>query len=146
MSGLYDDIINLPHHVSQKHPQMSMQDRAAQFSPFAALTGHGAAIRETERETTQQAELDEDELELLDTQLRYLQDHLEEQPEVTITYFEPDRKKEGGSYTEICGKVRKIDLVERFVQIVDKRQIPIDRILEIAVDVQHSGERLRMDK
>ena len=146
MSGLYDDIINLPHHVSQKHPQMSMQDRAAQFAPVAALTGHGAAIRETERETTRQAELDEDELELLDSQLRYLQNHLEEQPEVTITYFEPDRKKEGGSYTEIHGKVRKIDLVERFVQMVDKQQIPIDRILEIAVDAQHSGERLRMDK
>ena len=91
-------------------------------------------------------ELDEDELELLDSQLRYLQNHLEEQPEVTITYFEPDRKKEGGSYTEIHGKVRKIDLVERFVQMVDKQQLPIDRILEIAVDAQHSGERLRMDK
>lgn len=140
MRGPYDDIINLPHHVSQKHPQMSMQDRAAQFSPFAALTGHGAAIRETERETTKQIELDEDELELLDIQLRYLHDHLKEQPEVTITYFEPDQKKEGGSYTEICGKVRKIDLVERFVQIVDKRQIPIDRILEIVVDTKQTGE------
>lgn len=141
MSGPYDDIINLPHHVSQKHPQMSMQDRAAQFSPFAALTGHGAAIRETERETTQQAELDEDELELLDKQLRYLQDHLGEHPEVTIAYFEPDSRKKGGSYTEIRGKVRKIDLMERFVQMVDKRQIPIDRILEITVDTQQSGEK-----
>lgn len=138
MSGPYDDIINLPHHISQKHPQMSMQDRAAQFSPFAALTGHGDAIRETERETTQQAELDEDELELLNRQLCYLQNHLEEHPEVTITYFEPDQKKDGGSYTEIHGRVRKIDLVERFVKMVDKRQILIDRILEIAVDGQQS--------
>lgn len=140
MSGPYDDIIDLPHHVSQKHPQMSMQDRAAQFSPFAALTGHGAAIRETERETTQQAELDEDELELLDNQLRYLQDHIEEHPEVSITCFEPDSRKEGGAYVTIRGTVREIDMVGRFVQMVDKRQILIDRIMEIAVDAQQSQE------
>ena len=135
MSGPYDDIINLPHHLSQKHPQMPMQDRAAQFSPFAALTGHGAAIRETERETMQQVELDEDELELLDTQLRYLHDHLEKHPKVSITYFEPDSKKEGGSYITVTGIVRKIDLVKNDVVFLNKSRVRIDRILELELDI-----------
>lgn len=131
MSGPYDDIINLPHPVSQRHPQMSMHDRAAQFSPFAALTGHGAAIEETERETDARADLGEDERENLNRQLCLLRDHLEEQPQVAITYFEPDSRKAGGAYVTIRGIVRKMDMTERYIQMMDRRQILIDNIRNI---------------
>ena len=94
----YDDIINLPHHVSTRHPQMSMYDRAAQFSPFAALTGYDDAIQETGRLTEQKIELDEETLEKLDERFQILQEHLGEQPEVRFTYFKPDERKEGGAY------------------------------------------------
>ena len=131
MSGPYDDIINLPHPVSQRHPQMSMHDRAAQFSPFAALTGHGAAIEETERETDARADLGEDERENLNRQLCLLRDHLEEQPQVAITYFEPDSRKAGGAYVTIRGIVRKMDMTERYIQMMDRRQILNDNIRNI---------------
>lgn len=131
MSGPYDDIINLPHPVSQRHPQMSMHDRAAQFSPFAALTGHGAAIEETERETDAWADLGEDERENLNRQLCLLRDHLEEQPQVAITYFEPDSRKEGGAYVTVHGIVRKMDMTGRYIQMMDRRQILIDNIRSI---------------
>lgn len=131
MSGPYDDIINLSHPVSQRHPQMSMHDRAAQFSPFAALTGHGAAIAETERETDAWADLGEDERENLNRKLCLLRDHLEEQPQVAITYFEPDSRKAGGAYVTIRGIVRKMDMTERYIQMMDRRQILIDNIRNI---------------
>lgn len=131
MSGPYDDIINLPHPVSQRHPQMSMHDRAAQFSPFAALTGHGAAIAETERETDAWADLGEDERENLNRQLCLLRDHLEEQPQMAITYFEPDSRKAGGAYVTIRGIVRKMDMTERYIQMMDRRQILMDNIRNI---------------
>lgn len=131
MSGPYDDIINLPHPVSQRHPQMSMHDRAAQFSLFAALTGHGAAIEETERETDARADLGEDERENLNRQLCLLRDHLEEQPQVAITYFEPDSRKAGGAYVTIRGIVRKMDMTERYIQMMDRRQILMDNIRNI---------------
>ena len=131
MSGPYDDIINLPHPVSQRHPQMSMHDRAAQFSPFAALTGHGAAIEETERETAAWVDLGEDERENLNRQLCLLRDHLEEQPQVAITYFEPDSRKAGGAYVTVRGIVRKMDMTGRYIQMMDRRQILIDNIRSI---------------
>ena len=92
----YDDIIHLPHHVSKRHPQMSLQNRAAQFSPFAALTGHEDAIRETARQTDSFAELDEDRKELLNRQLQFIKAMLAQKPECEITYFQPDQKKDGG--------------------------------------------------
>lgn len=131
MRGPYDDIIDLPHPVSQKNPQMSMHDRAAQFSPFAALTGHGAAIAETERETAAWTDLEEDEREQLNRQLCILRDCLEEQPEVAITYFVPDSRKAGGAYVTIHGIVRKIDPTERYIQMEDRSQVPIDYIRKI---------------
>ena len=94
----YEDIIGLLHHVSTVHPQMSIYDRAAQFSPFAALTGHEAAIRETARLTEEQAELNEDKKEELNEKLQELMAHAEEHPTVTVTYFKPDDRKEGGKY------------------------------------------------
>lgn len=105
----YDDIINLPHHVSPKHPQMAPLDRAAQFSPFAALTGHETAIKETARLTDERVELDENSKELLDMRLQIIREHLAEKPEVTVTFFEPDQKKSGGTYVTVTGYIKKID-------------------------------------
>ena len=142
MSGPYDDIINLPHPVSQRHPQMSMHDRAAQFSPFAALTGHGAAIAETERETDAWADPGEDERENLNRQLCLLRDHLEEQPQVAITYFEPDSRKEGGAYVTVRGIVRKMDMTGRYIQTMDRRQILIDNIRSIIFTGEGNQNRI----
>lgn len=127
----YEDIINLPHHVSSRHPQMSPLNRAAQFSPFAALTGHEAAIRETERLTEEFAELDEDRRELLDEQIRWIQENLSSQPEVEVTYFRPDERKSGGAYVTIQGRVKKIDSFARRLLFTDQREIPIEYIYAI---------------
>lgn len=105
----YDDIINLPHPVSTKHPQMAPLDRAAQFSPFAALTGHEAAIKETARLTDERTELDESSKELLDVRLQMIREHLAEKPEITVTFFESDQKKSGGTYVTVTGSIKKID-------------------------------------
>lgn len=132
MRGPYDDIIDLPHPMSQKHPRMSMHDRAAQFSPFAALIGHGAAIAETARETAAWTDLEEDEREQLNRQLCILRDRLGEQPEVAITYFVPDSRKAGGAYVTIRGVARKMDMTERYIQMMDRSKVPIDQIRSIA--------------
>lgn len=108
----YDDIINLPHPVSAKHPRMTAIDRAAQFSPFAALTGHEAAIKETARLTDERMELDESSKELLDARLQLIREHLAEKPEVTVTFFKQDEKKRGGAYVKVTGRVKKIDEYE----------------------------------
>jgi hypothetical protein len=105
----YSDIINLPHHVSSRHPQMSMSDRAAQFSPFAALTGHEEAITETARLTDTWAEPDEDKKVELDEIINIIRRRLEYNPEIVCVYFEPDERKSGGAYTTVTGKVKKID-------------------------------------
>ena len=122
-SGLYDDIINLPHPVSKKHPPMPMKNRAAQFSPFAALNGHGAAIREVLRETESRRELGEHDREILDRKLAFLQEHLAEQPEVTVTYFLPDSKKDGGRYVDVSGKIKKIDFYQGLLVMEDVTKI-----------------------
>ena len=105
----YDDIIHLPHHVSTKHPQMALSDRAAQFSPFAALTGHEDSIRETARRTEAFLELDEDKKEQLDEKMHVLQEYFSEKPEIMVTYFVPDEKKAGGAYVTHRGRIRKIE-------------------------------------
>ena len=129
--GKYDDIINLPHHTSPKRPRMSMIDRAAQFSPFAALTGYDAAVKETARLTDRRIELDEYSKAALDERLQLIQEHLKEFPEVTITYFQPDERKDGGAYLTVTGAVKKIDTYEKCVVMIDKQKIPIDEIFEI---------------
>ena len=106
MNGKYDDIIHLPHHTSSRHPRMSMADRAAQFSPFAALSGHEDAIRETARLTTERAELSESRKEELNEQLVWLREHPDARERVTVTYFRPDAKKAGGAYVTVTGAVR----------------------------------------
>lgn len=127
----YEDIIDLPHHVSQSHPQMSLHDRAAQFSPFAALTGHGAAIRETERLTQERIELDENSKRLLDDKLRILQEEANRHPEITVTYFKPDQKKAGGAYVEVRGNLKRIHEAERMIILCDGEVIPMDEVIEI---------------
>lgn len=138
MSGKYDDMLHLPHHVSPKRPQMSLADRAAQFSPFAALTGYEAAIRETERLTTERIELDESAKASLDEKLRVIVERLPEEPEVTITYFQPDVKKDGGAYLTITGAMQKLDTYESIVVMMDGTRIPIDDIVEIESDLLKS--------
>lgn len=125
--GAYDDIINLSRPVG-KHPRMSMIDRAAQFSPFAALSGHGAAIEETARLTDRKIELTEDEQTLLDEKLRLL---LETGSEALFTWFLPDKKKDGGEYVTAMGTIRKIDPLEGRVVLADGTVISVEGILEI---------------
>ena len=127
----YEDIINLPHHVSPTRPQMPMSDRAAQFAPFAALTGYDAAIKETGRLTDEKIELDEEALTTLDMKYQFLMDALDDAPEVTITYFQPDERKAGGKYVSAVGVVRKVDDFERLITMQDGAKIPMDDVLSI---------------
>ena len=127
----YDDIIELPHHVSRKHPQMPLMDRAAQFAPFAALTGHEAAIKETARLTEEEIELNEDSKALLDLRLQELLEHLAEQPTVTVTYFCPDEKKSGGAYETVTGRVKKVDGYAGELVFMDGRRIALGTIIEL---------------
>lgn len=129
----YDDIIHLPHHVSTRHPQMSNRDRAAQFAPFAALTGHEEAVKETARRTETKIQLDEDEKQRLDKKLRYIREHLADTPAVTITYFVSDPKKSGGKYMDYDGTVKKIEEHSHLIVMNDGTQIPITDILQITL-------------
>ena len=115
----YEDIIGLEHHQSKTHPHMSIHDRAAQFAPFSALTGHGAAIAETARLTEHEIELDEYVMEKIDEELRWLAENLESKPQVTITYFVPDEHKEGGSYEHVTGYLKKLDSIGHLMIVVD---------------------------
>lgn len=134
MSGPYDDIIDLPHPTSKKHPRMSMGERAAQFSPFAALTGFGEVIRETGRLTDQRVELGESDREELERQLHYLCACERERPGVQVTYFVPDELKEGGSYTTITGKLKRVDPAERILMLEEGHKIPIGEIVFLKVE------------
>lgn len=134
MSGKYDDILHLPHPTSVKHPRMPISERAAIFSPFAALTGHGDAIRETARLTEQKIELDEDTKAELDRRQAVLLEHIAEQPEVTVTWFQPDERKDGGAYITITGRLKKIDQVERALFLLDGSKIPLDDVAGIGSD------------
>lgn len=146
----YDDIINLPHHVSVRHRQMSLIDRAAQFSPFAALTGHDAAIKETQRLTDEWMELNEDRKELLDEKLQMIRESLasgmggQGLPEILFTYFQPDEKKIGGSYLTISGKVRKIDEYGHQVIMEDRTALTIEHIVDIEGELFRGYENFYM--
>ena len=137
MSDQYEDIIHMPHHVSAKRPHMSNYDRAAQFSPFAALTGYDSAIEETARLTDRQIELSDDKIEAIDAVLQVVGEHVEERPEVAVCYFKPDSKKAGGAYRTVTGKVKKIDGIEKKLLFTDGRSISILDILSIRCDALH---------
>ena len=131
MNRKYNEIMGLPHHVSKTRPQMPMSDRAAQFAPFAALTGYDAAIKETGRLTDERIELDVEALSALDMKYQLLMEALDEAPEVTITYFQPDERKAGGKYVSAVGAVKKIDDFERRITMQDGARIPMDDVLSI---------------
>lgn len=137
----YGDIIDLPHHVSKKRPQMSRLNRAAQFSPFAALTGYDDLVRESARVTSKRVELADDDLATLDRKLNFLQAHQSNRPEITITYFEQDAKKAGGEYRECTGRIKRIDTVEHCIILSDAQCIPIADVLDIAGDILTDLER-----
>ncbi len=142
--GKYDDIINLPHHVSETHAHMSAVDRAAQFSPFAALTGYEATISETARLTDEEIELSADQIEELDAKVQHLTQVLEQEPDikplVTITYFIPDEKKSGGAYVDYTGNVKRVDQAAKCMIFTDGTRVPFARITEIISDVFTNGE------
>ncbi len=132
---MYEDILNLPHHVSKTRPQMSMLDRAAQFSPFAALTGYDDAIKETGRLTDEKIEMDEDRKAALDMKQAYLIEMIDEQPEISITYFLPDTKKSGGAYVTVTGNLKRFDEYERLLILTDGKKIPMYDIADIESDL-----------
>lgn len=140
MSGPYDDIIYLPHHVSEKHPQMSQENRAAQFSPFAALTGHGAAIQETARLTNERIEPSENMIADLDRKLRELNDKISEHPEIVVTYFQADEKKNGGTYVTISGALKKVDNYEGTIVLMDNKKIAIQDILDVQSEILSASD------
>lgn len=131
----YADIIGLPHHTSRTRPRMSVSARAAQFAPFAALTGYGAAVDETARITDDRIVLDENAKAMLDGKLQLIAEHLNDLPEVTFTYFEPDKKKSGGAYISVTGRVKEIDEYERVVKLCDGVKIPIEQIYGITTEL-----------
>ncbi len=130
-SDTYEDMVSLPHHVSSSHPHMPMPDRAAQFSPFAALTGYEAAITEASRLTNSRVELDENAKSSLNEKLQIARENLGDSAEITVTYFVPDEKKEGGEYVTACGKVCKIDTYAGLLTLEGGITIPIREIIQI---------------
>ena len=134
MSGPYDDIIHLSHPTSKNRPRMSIHDRAAQFSPFAALSGHAAAIAETARLTDRKLELDEDTKAELDRRQAILLEHISERPEITVPWFRPDEKKAGGAYVTTTGRLKKIDEIERVLVLTDGARIPLEDVAGLESD------------
>lgn len=127
----YDDIINLPHPVSKNHPRMSLWNRAAQFAPFAALTGYGAAIDETARLTDVQKDLGEYEQELLNRKMSMLLEHISDNPTATLVYFEPDQHKSGGTYRTLTCQLKSLNEAEHVLVTIDGQKIPLAGIVEI---------------
>ena len=133
MDRNYDDIINLPHHVSKTRPRMSIEQRSAQFAPFSALTGYEDEIVETGRLVDGRIDLDEEVKQMLDIKLQAITDKLSEQPKAIITYFVPDTKKDGGEYVTVTGNVKKIDKYKNVIILVDGTEIPTNDIVDMSI-------------
>ena len=131
----YNDIINLPHHVSKNHKPMSIERRAAQFAPFAALTGYGDAVKETARLTDKEILIDDGLKEMLNDKLQFLLNIIKTKPFVTFTYFIKDQNKDGGKYKTISNKIKKIDLYNQYIILTDNTKIPINDIINITSEV-----------
>lgn len=130
----YDDIINLPHHVSKTRKPMSLYNRAAQFAPFAALTGYDDAIKETARLTEERIELSDELKNMLNQKIKLIIENIKLQPEVAITYYVPDNKKSGGVYKTISGNVKRIDEVEKCIIFTNKLKIKVSDLLNIVLN------------
>ncbi|MGL4774392.1 MAG: hypothetical protein ACRC2K_12570 [Clostridium sp.] len=135
MAGEYDDIINLPYKKSTTRPHMKLIDRAAQFSPFAALTTHSDAIKETGRLTSERIILDEDSIKVLDGRFQMLLENISDNPKVTLTYFVEDKYKSGGEYVEATGKVKKIDGIEPIIYFEDGTRITMMDVINISGEI-----------
>jgi len=135
MSGKYDDIIHLPHPTSARHPRMPIGDRAAQFAPFAALTGYDDVIDETARLTDKMTELSEEMKEILDAKQHFLIDVIDTHPYISITYFIPDAKKQGGMYKTVSGELKMIDEYEKQLVLLDGTRIDHDKIFDIECEL-----------
>ena len=131
----YKDIINLPHHTSEKHPRMSLEARAAQFAPFAALTGYDELLVETARLTSERIEIDETIKVIIDSKLQTIKENIKSMPLITFIYFVQDSKKEGGKYVTVTGNVRKIDEYRNVLVLEDKTEIPINDVIDISGDI-----------
>lgn len=140
MKNEYEDIINLPNHRSNKYTHMSKLDRAAQFSPFMALTGYESVISEAARLTDKRIKLDEYIKENLNKKLCKIKECIEEKPELVITYFQKDKKKCGGAYITINGYVNKINEFEGLIIMQDETKILVDDILEISCELFNNSE------
>lgn len=135
MADDYRDIINNPHHTSKTRKRMSGLNRAAQFAPFAALTGYDASIYEAARLTEEKIELDDKMIEILNRKLNFLKEHIKEQPEIKVTYFVPDTKKEGGAYVEYFGIIRSMDEIQKIILMSDRTKIKIEMILDLQGEI-----------
>ena len=131
MDQKYSDMLDMPHHVSSRHPQMPMEKRAAQFSPFAALTGYGDAVEEAARLTDQKAELTDEILDGVNLKLNILSDHLQEKPVIHVTYFQKDTRKEGGRYITVTDTIRKIDKFHKVILMDNGTEVPVEEISAI---------------
>lgn len=134
----YEDIVDMPHHVSRKHPQPTMADRAARFAPFAAITGYEEMVLEEARVTDDRIEMDESSKAALNEKLNMILEFIDEQPEVSITYFEPDKRKAGGAYVTVTGTVKRIDEYEHLVIMTDGKKINIDEIYNLQSELFYS--------
>lgn len=134
----YEDIVDLPHHISKKHPQPTMADRAARFAPFAAITGYEEMVLEEARVTDERIEMDESSKAALNEKLNMILEFIDEQPEVSITYFEPDKRKAGGAYITVTGTVKRIDEYEHLVIMTDGKKINIDDIYNLQGELFYS--------
>lgn len=134
MSTPYDDIINLPHYVSKTRKQMSMDARAAQFAPFAALTGHDAAIAETARTTSSQLDMSTDQLQVLSQKISFALSFAN-RPHLSITYFQPDSRKSGGAYVTVQGSIKKVEECFNLLTLTDGTEIPLDAISDLSGEI-----------
>ena len=131
----YDDIINMEHYKSKKHPPMSLYARSAQFAPFAALTGYEDAVTETAREVGERIDIDEELKNILDSKIQLLSEQIKKKYEIIITYFVPDLTKEGGAYINVTGIIKKIDTINQIITLEYKTEIPINEIIDISGEI-----------
>ncbi len=138
----YEDILDLPHPTSRRHPPMSRGDRAAQFAPFAALTGYEDAVKETARLTSTRVELTEDMMAFLNRKLAFLCEHIDSEPYVAVTYFQPDPRKAGGAYVTEEGTLRRVDDVAGVLELSGRRTVPLREIISLESDAFGDAETL----